>query len=96
MRNPHASSRREILLTSGVLFAWTYLPKIARAEGRDPRLLVAPGESAAGAADANQGILRIEQSLGGAPSDTPVTIAEAKALLYGWKPTWARPLDGSH
>ena len=40
MRNPHASSRREILLASGVLFAWTYLPKIARAEGRDPRLLV--------------------------------------------------------
>jgi uncharacterized protein (DUF1501 family) len=40
MRNPHASSRREILLASGVLFAWTYLPKTARAEGRDPRLLV--------------------------------------------------------
>ena len=40
MRNPHASSRRELLLASGVLFAWTYLPKIARAEGRDPRLLV--------------------------------------------------------
>jgi uncharacterized protein (DUF1501 family) len=40
MRNPHACSRRDILLASGVLFAWTYLPKIARAEGRDPRLLV--------------------------------------------------------
>jgi uncharacterized protein (DUF1501 family) len=40
MRNPHASSRREVLLASGVLFAWTYLPMIARAEGRDPRLLV--------------------------------------------------------
>jgi uncharacterized protein (DUF1501 family) len=40
MRNPHASSRRELLLASGVLFAWAYLPKIARAEGRDPRLLV--------------------------------------------------------
>ena len=40
MRNPHAPSRRELLLASGVLFAWTYLPKIARAEGRDPRLLV--------------------------------------------------------
>ena len=40
MRNPHASSRRELLLASGVLFAWTYLPKMARAEGRDPRLLV--------------------------------------------------------
>jgi uncharacterized protein (DUF1501 family) len=40
MRNSHASSRREVLLASGVLFAWTYLPRIARAEGRDPRLLV--------------------------------------------------------
>jgi uncharacterized protein (DUF1501 family) len=40
MRNPHASSRREFLLASGVLFAWTYFPKIARAEGRDPQLLV--------------------------------------------------------
>jgi uncharacterized protein (DUF1501 family) len=35
----HAPSRRELLLASGVLFAWTYLPKIARAEGRDPRFL---------------------------------------------------------
>src|SRR5262249_41160837 len=40
MYNRHAPSRRELLLASGVLFAWTYLPKIARAEGRDPRLLV--------------------------------------------------------
>src|SRR5689334_16928141 len=36
----HAASRRELLLASGVLFAWTHLPKLARAEGRDPRLLV--------------------------------------------------------
>lgn len=33
-------SRRELLLSSGVLFAWACLPKLARAEGRDPRLLV--------------------------------------------------------
>jgi uncharacterized protein (DUF1501 family) len=38
--NLHASSRRELLLASGVLFAWAHLPKAARAEGRDPRLLV--------------------------------------------------------
>ena len=38
--NLHASSRRELLLASGVLFAWAHLPKVARAEGRDPRLLV--------------------------------------------------------
>jgi uncharacterized protein (DUF1501 family) len=36
----HAPSRRELLLAAGTLFAWAYLPKVARAEGRDPRLLV--------------------------------------------------------
>jgi uncharacterized protein (DUF1501 family) len=36
----HAPSRRQLLLASGALFAWAYLPKLARAEGRDPRLLV--------------------------------------------------------
>ena len=36
----HAATRRELLLASGTLFAWAYLPKMARAEGRDPRLLV--------------------------------------------------------
>ena len=36
----HAPSRRELLLASGTLFAWAYLPKLALAKGRDPRLLV--------------------------------------------------------
>ena len=36
----HAPSRRELLLASGALFAWAYVPRLARAEGRDPRLLV--------------------------------------------------------
>ena len=40
MTLPHAPSRRELMLASGVLFAWAHLPKLARAEGRDPRLLV--------------------------------------------------------
>jgi uncharacterized protein (DUF1501 family) len=35
----HAPSRRELLFASGALFAWTYLPRVARAEGRDPRFL---------------------------------------------------------
>ncbi|HEY6256854.1 MAG TPA: DUF1501 domain-containing protein [Xanthobacteraceae bacterium] len=35
----HASTRRELLLGSGVLFAWAFVPRIARAEGRDPRFL---------------------------------------------------------
>jgi uncharacterized protein (DUF1501 family) len=36
----HAPSRRELMLGSGVLFAWTCLPRLALADGRDPRLLV--------------------------------------------------------
>jgi uncharacterized protein (DUF1501 family) len=40
MRTLHAPSRRELMLASGVLFAWAHLPKAARAEGRDPRFLV--------------------------------------------------------
>ena len=36
----HAPTRRHLLLASGTLFAWAYLPKVARAEGRDPRMLV--------------------------------------------------------
>jgi uncharacterized protein (DUF1501 family) len=35
----HRPSRRKLLLASGTLFAWAHLPKLARAEGRDPRLL---------------------------------------------------------
>ena len=36
----HAPTRRELLLASGVLFAWAHVPRAARAEGRDPRFLV--------------------------------------------------------
>src|SRR5882762_5279508 len=36
----HAPTRRHLLLASGTLFAWAYLPRLALAEGRDPRLLV--------------------------------------------------------
>src|SRR2546425_10203619 len=39
MTKLHAPSRRELLLASGTLFAWAYLPRLARAEGRDPRFL---------------------------------------------------------
>ncbi len=45
MRSPlqaatiHAATRRELLLGSGVLFAWAFVPRLARAEGRDPRFL---------------------------------------------------------
>jgi uncharacterized protein (DUF1501 family) len=36
----HAPSRRALLAASGLLFAWPFLPRLALAEGRDPRLLV--------------------------------------------------------
>ena len=36
----HMPSRREALLGAGSLFAWSQMPRLARAEGRDPRLLV--------------------------------------------------------
>jgi uncharacterized protein (DUF1501 family) len=35
----HAATRRELLLGSGALFAWAHVPRVARAEGRDPRFL---------------------------------------------------------
>jgi uncharacterized protein (DUF1501 family) len=34
-----APTRRELLLASGTLFAWAHLPRLAHAEGRDPRFL---------------------------------------------------------
>ena len=40
MTRPHLATRREMLLTSGALFAWAYMPRLAQAEGRDPRFLV--------------------------------------------------------
>jgi len=36
----NAPSRRQLLAASGVLFAWPFLPKLALAEGRHPRMLV--------------------------------------------------------
>jgi uncharacterized protein (DUF1501 family) len=38
--NLDSPSRRELLLASGVLFAWAHMPRAALAEGRDPRCLV--------------------------------------------------------
>jgi uncharacterized protein (DUF1501 family) len=40
MTSLHQVTRRAMLIGSGALFAWTQLPRLARAEGRDPRLLV--------------------------------------------------------
>jgi len=35
----HAPTRRALLLGTGTLFAWAHMPRLARAEGRDPRFL---------------------------------------------------------
>jgi uncharacterized protein (DUF1501 family) len=35
----HEATRRELLAGSGALFAWAFAPRLARAEGRDPRFL---------------------------------------------------------
>jgi uncharacterized protein (DUF1501 family) len=39
-KEPRIATRRDFLVASGALFAWAYAPRLARAEGRDPRLLV--------------------------------------------------------
>src|SRR5438874_425465 len=79
MTTLHAASRRELLLASGVLFAWAHLPKLARAEGRDPRLLVIVLRGAldglaavAPVADPTWPSLRGGKGLGGATPGLPL------------------------
>src|SRR5215813_9868289 len=78
----HAPTRRDMLLGSGALFAWAYAPKLARAEGRDPRFLVI--------------ILRgaLDGLALAAPVGDPdwVSLRGDKALLLDGKPP-ALPLD---
>ncbi len=78
----HAATRRELLGGAGVLFAWPFLPKIARAEGRDPRMLTI---ILRGALD---GLAAV------APVGDPdwVKLRGDKALLLDGKPA-ALPLD---
>jgi uncharacterized protein (DUF1501 family) len=75
----HAPTRRELLLGSGAFFAWAYLPKLARAEGRDPRLLVMVLRGAldglaavAPVADPAWPSLRGDKGLGGATAGLPL------------------------
>src|SRR5687768_9328847 len=35
----HPVTRRAALMGSGALFAWAFVPRLARSEGRDPRFL---------------------------------------------------------
>ena len=78
----HTPTRRELLASSGVLFAWPFLPKLARAEGRDPRMLTI---ILRGALD---GLAAV------APVGDPdwVKLRGDKALLLDGKPP-ALPLD---
>jgi len=75
----HAPTRRELLLGSGAFFAWAYLPKLARAEGRDPRLLVMVLRGAldglaavAPVADPAWPSLRGDKGLGGTTAGLPL------------------------
>jgi uncharacterized protein (DUF1501 family) len=78
----HAPTRRELLLASGTLFAWAYTPKLALAEGRDPRMLT----------------IVLRGALDGLAAVAPVgdrnwaTLRGDKALIIGGQ-TPALPLD---
>jgi uncharacterized protein (DUF1501 family) len=83
MASFHLPTRRELLLGAGTLFAWTQMPRLARAEGRDPRLLVVVLR---GALDGLGAV---------APVGDPdwVSLRGERALLLDGKPQ-ALPLDG--
>ncbi|MFC5324187.1 DUF1501 domain-containing protein [Bradyrhizobium oligotrophicum] len=83
MKQIHLPSRRDVLRSSGALFAWTQMPRLARAEGRDPRLLVIVLR---GALDGLGAV---------APVGDPdwVGLRGDRALLLDGKPA-ALPLDG--
>src|ERR1700741_4888136 len=76
------ATRREMLLASGVLFAWALVPRSARAQGRDPRFLTI--------------VLRggLDGLAAVAPVGDPdwIGLRGDKALTMGGK-TPARPLD---
>jgi len=78
----HSATRRQLLLGSGTLFAWAFLPKLALAEGRDPRLLVIVLRGA------------LDGLAAAAPVGDPdwVRLRGDKALTLGGK-TPALPLD---
>jgi uncharacterized protein (DUF1501 family) len=78
-----APSRREVLYASGMMFAWASAPRLARAEGRDPRFLTIVLR---GGLDG----LAIVAPVG--DPDWPKLRGDNGLLLDGEKP--ALPLDG--
>ena len=79
----HLPTRRAALLGAGSLFAWSQVPKLARAEGRDPRMLVIVLR---GALDGLGAV---------APIGDPdwIALRGERALVLDGKPP-ALPLDG--
>jgi len=79
----HLPSRREALIGAGSLFAWSQMPRLARAEGRDPRLLAIVLR---GALDGLGAV---------APIGDPdwISLRGDRALVLDGKPP-ALPLDG--
>ena len=79
----HLPSRRAALIGAGSLFAWSQLPRLARAEGRDPRMLVIVLR---GALDGLGAV---------APIGDPdwIALRGERALMLDGKPP-ALPLDG--
>jgi uncharacterized protein (DUF1501 family) len=79
----HLPSRREALIGAGSLFAWSQMPRLARAEGRDPRLLAIVLR---GALDGLGAV---------APVGDPdwISLRGDRALVLDGKPP-ALPLDG--
>jgi uncharacterized protein (DUF1501 family) len=79
----HRPSRRDALIGAGSLFAWSQMPRLARAEGRDPRLLAIVLR---GALDGLGAV---------APVGDPdwIGLRGDRALLLDGKPP-ALPLDG--
>ena len=68
------------MLASGTLFAWAFAPKIARAEGRDPRLLTIVLRGALDGLAAVAGLYGRDR---GRPDDRPGPGAVIDAPLYG-------------
>ena len=71
----HAPTRRDMLLASGTLFAWANMPKLACAEGRDPRFLAI---ILRGALDGLATVAPV-----GDPEGTPIGILQSSHLDFG-------------
>jgi uncharacterized protein (DUF1501 family) len=92
----HFVSRRQLLAGSGALFAWACVPRVARAAGRDPRLLVIILRGAIDGLDAvapigdpawhslrGEAALRLDGPAPGLPLDSMFALNPAMPELHG-------------